>query len=295
MTQEEQARIAKEKADKQRAVLPGTNTLLMGPAGTGKTHAIGTIVDLGFEVFYFAFEAGSESLLGYWTDRGLPVPSNLHIITVKAASASWLDMAGSVQSVNKLAYESLKKMTDPKRGQYNQFEIFLRSFNDVTDDDGNKYGCIDSFGPGKVVVIDGLTGLSDACMKTVVGGKADRDMKDWGLAQNLLENFLRKITSDCQFHFILLSHVEREVDQVLGGVKLMVSTLGKALPPKLPSMFSDVILAVRKVDKWYWDTASALADVKTRNLPISNTNAPTFKTIIDKWKSRGGEFEVATK
>lgn len=271
--------------------VPGVNVLLMGPAGTGKTYSIGTLVDTGIEVFYFAFESGAESLRGYWTDRGLEIPKNLHITTVKGPAASWLEMADSVGYVNKLSYDSLKKMSDPNRNKYTQFEQFLRTFNDVTDDDGKKYGCIDTWGPEKAVVIDGLTGLSDAAMKAVIGGKADRDMKDWGLAQNLLENFLRRICDNCSSHFILLAHVEREVDQILGGVKLMVSTLGKALPPKLPSMFSDVILAVRNADKWSWDTASALADVKTRNLPISSGNQPDFKLIIDKWKSRGGRID----
>lgn len=274
----------------EKSALPGCNVLLMGPAGTGKTYSIGTLVDTGIEVFFFAFEAGSEALLGYWTDRGLKVPENLHIITVKSAVASWTEMADSAGYVNKLAYESLKKMADPNRSKYTQFEQFLRTFNDVTDDKGVKYGCIDKWGLDRAIVIDGLTGLSDAAMKAVIGGKADRDQKDWGLSQNLLENFLRKITSDCPCHFILLAHVEREVDQILGGVKLMVSTLGKALPPKLPSMFSDVILAVRNTDKWFWDTASPIADVKTRNLPIAAQNQPTFKSILDKWKSRGGRI-----
>ena len=58
--------------------LPGVNVLLMGPSGTGKTHSIGTLVDLGIDVFYLALEAGMESLLGYWTDRGKEVPANLH-------------------------------------------------------------------------------------------------------------------------------------------------------------------------------------------------------------------------
>ena len=269
--------------------LPGVNVLLMGPAGTGKTHSIGTLVETGIEVFYFAFESGSESLRGYWTDRGLVVPANLHITTVKSAVASWSDMADAAGYVNRLSYESLKKTTDPNRAKYNQFEQFLRTFNDVVDDSGAHYGCIDTWGPERAIVIDGLTGLSNAAMKAVIGGKADRDQKDWGLAQNLLENFLRRICDDCPCHFILLAHVERETDMILGGVKLMVSTLGKALPPKLPSMFSDVILTERKGVKWLWNTASMLADVKTRNLPISETNEPTFASIISKWKSRGGK------
>jgi AAA domain len=268
----------------------GVNVLLMGPAGTGKTHSIGTLVETGIEVFYFAFESGAESLRGFWADKGKEIPANLHITTVKGPAASWSEMADSVGYVNRLAYDSLKKMTDPNRNKYTQFEMFLRTFNDVTDDSGNKFGCIDTWDAGRAIVIDGLTGLSDAAMKAVIGGKADRDQKDWGLAQNLLENFLRRICDNCPCHFILLAHVEREVDQILGGVKLMVSTLGKALPPKLPSMFSDVILAVRTADIWTWDTASALADVKTRNLPISSKNQPDFKLIIDKWKSRGGRI-----
>lgn len=268
--------------------LPGFNVLLMGPTGTGKTHSIGTLVDTGIEVFYFAFESGAESLLGYWTDKGKPVPPNLHIITVHSASASWLEMADSVGQVNRLSYESLKKISDPSRSKYDQLEKFFRTFNDVTDDSGNKFGCVDTWTPKRAIVIDGLTGLSNAAMKTVIGGKADRDQKDWGLAQNILESFLRRVCDDCKAHFILLAHVERETDMVLGGVKLMVSTLGQKLPPKLPPMFSDVILTVREGTKWSWSTANPLADLKTRNLPVADGISPDFGQILAKWKSRGG-------
>lgn len=66
----------------------------------------------------------------------------------------------------------------------------------------------------------------------------------------------------------------------------MASTLGKALAPKIPAMFSDVILTVRNGDKWSWDTASALADLKTRNLPIKADQPPSFAPIVAKWKAR---------
>ena len=44
--------------------LPGVNVLLMGPAGTGKTHSLGTLVEAGIEVFYLGLESGLE-LAGY--------------------------------------------------------------------------------------------------------------------------------------------------------------------------------------------------------------------------------------
>ena len=80
--------------------------------------------------------------------------------------------------------------------------------------------------------------------------------------------------------------VEREVDQVLGGLKLTVSTLGKALAPKIPAMFSDVILTERNGDKWAWNVASSTADVKTRNLPLRSDLSPSFAQILDKWIAR---------
>lgn len=79
---------------------------------------------------------------------------------------------------------------------------------------------------------------------------------------------------------------QREVDQILGGLKLTVSTLGKALAPKIPAMFSDVVLTERSGDKWTWNVASSTADVKTRNLALKSDLVPTFSQILDKWIAR---------
>lgn len=279
----------------QTISLPGVNVMLMGPSGTGKTHAIGTLVDAGLDVFYFAYEAGSETLVGYFTDRGLPVPPNLHICTVRAPTASFLEMADAVRYVNTLSFEGLIKQVDPSKSKYNQLEQFLRNFNDVTDDTGRKWGDVQSWDSSRALVIDGLTGLCDSAMKACIGGKFARDQKDWGLAQNIVEGILRKITSESKYHFVLISHVERETDPNGGGLKLMASALGRALAPKLPAMFSDVVLAKRIGRDFWWDTEDPAADLKTRNLPISGKIPPSFAAIIDKWKSRGGAIDSSRK
>lgn len=267
--------------------LPGVNVLLMGPSGTGKTHSIGTLVDLGIEVFYLALEAGMESLLGYWTDRGKEVPKNLHWHKVAAPTASFGDMIQNAKNINMLNLDSLAKMTDPNKSKHNQFISILEAMNNFPDDrTGEKFGAVNLWDQSRVLVIDGMTGLAQAAMSLVVGGKAVRNQSDWGIAQDQVEKFTRMVCDNCACHFVLLSHVERETDAVLGGVKLMVSTLGKALAPKFPAMFSDVILTERSGDKWTWNTASAMADVKTRNLPIKSDNPPDFKLVFDKWISR---------
>lgn len=284
-----------DQTPSQSISLPGVNVMLMGPSGTGKTHAIGTLVDAGLDVFYFAYEAGSETLVGYFTDRGLPVPPNLHICTVRAPTASFLEMADAVRYVNTLSFEGLIKQVDPSKSKYNQLEQFLRNFNDVTDDTGKKWGDVQSWDSSRALVIDGLTGLCDSAMKACIGGKFARDQKDWGLAQNIVEGILRKITSESKYHFVLISHVERETDPNGGGLKLMASALGRALAPKLPAMFSDVVLAKRIGRDFWWDTEDPAADLKTRNLPISGKIPPSFAAIIDKWKSRGGAIDSSRK
>ncbi len=269
--------------------LPGVNVLLMGPAGTGKTHAIGTLVDAGIEVFYLALEPGLEALLGYYTDRGQSIPDNLHWHLQEAPKASFLELMDTATKINTMSLDSLAKMPDPNRMKHNQFIELLRTLNDFPDDrTGKKFGSVNEWTPKRALVIDGMAGLSRAAMALVVGGKAVKSQSDWGIAQDQIEKLVRMLCDNCPCHFVLIAHVERETDQILGGVKLMVSTLGKALAPKLPPMFSDVILTVRQGDKWTWDTANVMADLKTRNLPISSNNTPTFASIITKWKSRGG-------
>lgn len=263
--------------------------MLMGPAGSGKTHALGTLVDSGIEVFYLALEPGLESLLGYWTDRGKPVPDNLRWHTLKAPDVSFNDMLANATKVNTLSLESLAKMADPDRGRHNQFLKLFSCLNDFEDQrTGTKYGPVNDWTTSRCLVIDSLTGLNNAALSLVVGGKPVRSQSDWGIAQQQLEGLLRKLCDGCNCHFVLLAHVERESDMVLGGVKLMASTLGKALAPKIPAMFSDVILTVRNGDKWSWDTANVMADLKTRNLPIKADNPPSFLPIVAKWRARGG-------
>ncbi len=276
-----------ETSFKPPFALPGVNVMLMGPAGTGKTYSVGTLVDSGIDVFYLSIESGMESLLGYWKDRNLEIPKNLHWHKLAAPAADLTQMIANAKNINTLTLDSLAKMTDPNKSKHNQFISLLTALNDFPDDrTGDKYGPVNLWDQSRVLVIDGATGISQCAMALVVGGKAVRNQSDWGIAQDQVEKIIRMLCDNCPCHFVLLAHVERETDAILGGIKLMVSTLGKALAPKLPSMFSDVILTARSGDKWLWDTASAMADVKTRNLPIKSDNPPTFKTIMEKWLSR---------
>jgi hypothetical protein len=272
--------------------LSGIKDLLMGPAGTGKTHSIGTLVDAGLEVFYVDLENGLESLIGYYTDNGKQLPENLHWFKIGQPKSGISALLDSARRVNTLSYETLCKAVDPNRASYNQYLLFLSALGKFVDDrTGNEFGAVNEWDANRVLVIDGMTQLANICIKNMVGGKPAYAQNEWGVSQNQLMDLLTFLCNQCNCHVVVLAHVDREVDQISGGTKLMVSSLGKALYSKLPSLFSDVILSVREGAKWTWDTSTPLADIKTRNLPIRSGLEPSFQPVIDRWRSRSKGME----
>lgn len=265
----------------------GMKVLLMGPAGTGKTFSIGSLVETGIEVFYLALEPGLASLKGYFTDKKKEIPSNLHWHVLDPATASFEDMLDMAGKINTLSYDSLTKMTDPKRSRYNQFITLLSVLNNFTcHRTGESFGSVDNWGPNRALVIDGLAGINQAAMTLVVGARPAKSQPDWQVAQDLIDKLIRKLSYACACHFILIAHVERETDQVLGGSRIMPSTLGRALAPKFPSIFTEAILTVREGTSWLWDTANSQADVKATNLPFAAKNPASFIPLVERWKQR---------
>lgn len=279
------------------SLLQGVNVLLEGPTGTGKTFSIGTLVESGVEVFFTGLEAGNEALLGYFADRGKPIPDNLHWhILDMARKDGFIALANTAQQIGSMTFESMTKIQDFTRMQNNPFERVLRLMNNWKDQrTGLEFGPVDTWGPNRVVVLDGMTGLTSFAKGMVVGAKPVMSPADIGVTQDQLERFIKYCCDGCKCHFILLSHVEREVDQLVGGTKITVSTIGRALAPKIPPMFSDVILATRNGTEWLWNTSNMMTDLKTRNLPYSEKIAPDFRQIMEKWKSRGGRFSPTVK
>lgn len=277
-----------------RSPLAGVNVLVEGPTGTGKTTALRTLVDAGLETFVLFTESGLESFAGAWKDRNEEIPASVHWHVVKRPEANFSSMAEDASRINTLALESLAKLTDPNRSKHNQFIELLRALADFEDQrTGRKYGPVDSWGTGRVLAIDSLTGINPIALSLVVGGKPVKSQSDWGIAQDQIEKVIRQLCDGCRCHFVLTAHVEREIDQVFGGVKLTVSTLGRALAPKIPPMFSDVVLSYREGTNFFWSTDNAQADLKARNLPIKSGLSQDFRQIVEKWKSRGGLVEAA--
>jgi len=278
------------------SLLSGVNVLLEGPTGTGKTYSIGTLADTGVETFVLFTENGLETLMGYYADRGKPVPTNVHWHQLPRSGVDFKVLADSANKINTYSTDALYKMQDNDRAKHNQFVALLQALADFPDDrTGARFGPVDRWGPDRCVVLDSLTGINPIAMSLVVGGKPVKSQAEWGIAQDQIEKLIRQLTDGCKCHFVLTAHVERELD-ALGQSKITVSTLGQKLAPKLPPLFSDVILAVKNgPGKYSWSTSAAGVDLKCRNLPDSENIPPTFAQILEKWRSRGGRLTAQVK
>lgn len=265
----------------------GFNIILEGPSGTGKTHSLGTLVDIGLEVFVLFLEAGQETLLGYYTDKGREIPSNLHIHTLRNRTATFADLKDSARKANTLTHKTIQEMIDPYRNKYDSYHHILDCLNNFTDQrTGEIFGAVDTWGTDRALCLDGLSGVNRAAKQLIVGGKAVTSLTEWGQAQFYVEELLQSLCNGCRCHFVLIAHQEKEDDPISGTSKKTVATLGKALAPKIPQIFSDVVLAVRNGDKYHWSTADTQTDLKHRNLPLSGSISPDFALAHNKWLSR---------
>lgn len=273
--------------------LAGPKVLIEGPSGSGKTYSLGTLVDWAarqpkpLDVFVIFTENGLETLLGYWRDRGLAVPANLHWHVVRTPALPLESLIDSAKKVGMLNYEAVTKMVDPDRSKNNPWEKFLTALSSFPDDrTGQKFGNIGQWGANTILACDSLTETANACMRMVIGSKPTASQPDYGVAQNNLMNWLRYMTQAFQGTFVLTAHVQRQVNEVTGATQLMTKAIGKAMADDIPPLFSDTIYTVREGTAWYWDTAMSNVDTKTRNLPIASKIKPDFGQIMDKWAER---------
>lgn len=275
------------------AGLDGPKIILEGPSGSGKTYAIGTLVDWAARqspprpVHVIFTENGLETLLGYWTRRKQPVPANLRYHVVRTPALSLAALTEGAKKVGQLSYEALTKSIDPDRAKNNPWEKFLITLADVPDDrTGTKHGNIGEWGPDTILVNDSLSETANACIRMVIGNKPTTSQPDYGVAQNNLINWLRYMTQAFRGTFVITAHVQRQINEITGTTQLMTKAIGKALADDIPQLFSETIYTSREGTNWWWDTAAANVDTKTRYLPIASKIQPNFAQIMDEWLAR---------
>lgn len=271
--------------------LAGPKVLLESPSGKGKTYSLGTLADWAArqdpprEMFILFTENGLEALLRYYADRGTKPPACLHW-HVSLTPVLGLDaLIGAAKDSGSMSYELLTKAIDPERSKNNPWEKFLRVLTDVPcDRTGKTYGNIGTWDNTRILVNDSLSETAIACFKMVLGRNLTAAPPQYQVAQNNLINWLRYMTQSLQCTFVITAHVQRIIDEIGQTAKVMTKTMiGKALGDDIPQLFSEAIYATQEGGKFYWSTAEAGVDTKTRYLPIQGKIEPNFALIMDKW------------
>jgi hypothetical protein len=266
------------------------SSLLMGAAGAGKTTSLVTYIEAGLELFVIGTEPNFvDSLLDSMKARNLPI-DRLHWHAISPVAAGWTAINQMLMTVNAMSYEDITKL---KQGIKKEEQKSLKDMLDTIqnfkcDRTGVAFGDATLWDDTRALALDSLSGFSLMSMANTVGLKPAIHQGEWGVAMNVIEQVLLKITSDARCFFTLTAHIEKEIDQIGGGTKVMVSTLGAKLAPKIPKFFSEVIWARRQLNSpnFIWSTISNDADLKNRALPIGTDLKPSFVPIVEAHKRR---------
>lgn len=247
------------------------NCILVGPIGTGKTSALATIKG---PLYVLATEPG--------IDRILEHSPQTHWHYIAPANPDWSVMAKNANMVNTMTQDQLMKMAGVNRQEYRQFIEVLNTCGDFKCDVcSQSFGAVDLLPEGSTFAVDGLSGLSIMSMDLVAGGKPTKTQPDWGTAMDNIERFVSKCTGSTKCNFVLISHLDREVNELTGATQLMVSTLGRKLAPRIPRFFDEVVYCYREGSSFWWSSIQDMVDLKVRRLPFADKIKPDLMQLFD--------------
>lgn len=272
--------------------IPAPSILLMGETGAGKTYSIRTLLDCGITPFILFTDPG----MGVLGDAGgSPGQCKIHWKYIPPYNPDWATLIGNTKKINTLSMKALADMPDMDKQKYGQFvDVYGCLSNFTCDRCQQSFGAVDDWGLDRAIIIDNMSGLSKLAMDMVAGGKPTKSQQNWGVAMDNLENFCLKFSTGIHAWSILIAHMEHETDEVSGTTRLMVSTLGRKLSPKIPRTFDEVIEAYRVGDEFWWGTSSTKAATKSRYLGLSNRLQPSFRQVQEAWKKMGGHIKEVT-
>jgi hypothetical protein len=266
------------------------SVLLEGASGSGKTSSIVTLLRAGLEVFVIGTEPGFvDSLIDRARELGVSL-DRLHWMSVLPATEGWDALDEVTAKIGSLDFEGLSKIKgigkDKTRVPAIKLLSALKDFR--CERSMQSFGSFTTWGHDRVLVVDSLSGLSIIAWYLTVGNKPTGAPGEWNIAMNYIEALLMKISSDRKCYFVLIAHVEKEMDEITGVNRIMTSTLGRKLAPKIPRFFSEVVYAQRTTatPNFRWSTIDANADLKNRILPVSNVLLPDFVPVVEGHRRR---------
>lgn len=263
-------------------------TFLLAPTGRGKTDSLLTFIEAGVELFVASTESnGVETLLRSCRRRGLDI-NKLHWRQCQPTNMDMAAMISSADQLNRKSVSDMQKIDNPgvlQKAKYRTYITLLETVaNFKCQRTGLEYGDVTQWGDDRAFVIDSLSGLNLMMTQLQIGNRGTLTLPDYNVCQITLENLIVTLCA-CNCFFVLTGHIEREKDEITGKVKIMASTIGQKLAPKLPIHFSEVVLAQRNGQEFTWSTTDQEGEWKARALPWSDKIRPDFGQIVKAYRA----------
>jgi len=277
----------------QKSPFGGPKVFLIGPQGTGKTTSLRTLLKVpGIKHIRALFTEPRYDVLGKdvldkidWAYIGT-VPKKM------VGKNHWQVLESVAKSINVMGNDKLQGMNKMEAPSYTQWMEVIAMMNDFRDSKGRSHGDVSKWGTDTVLWLDSWSGLTEMATTLQSGAKPLLTQPDYGVIMRHLKHFLDVLITTTTCSVIITGHIEMEPTPE-GGMKYMISTIGKKLAPTLGINFSDVIRTKRVGTQFLWDTADTNSDLKHSNLPLSSTIEPDFTRLFDTWQQKGGIFTPA--
>lgn len=213
--------------------------LYLGDGGTGKTGSLCALAAAGFTVRILDLDGMAGVIRDFVTNPVSPY--------LKALPPHWTaDMVKGVAS--RISYVTIQETYHAVQGRkLPKGEAWGKIVEQLGDwkDDGKSWGKPDSWGKDSILVLDGLTRLSEAawnrqlCMNGRMAGRPEQN--DYWQAQQLIDGVLGELrTLGC--HVIIICHIDY-IEQDNKLTRGFAKTVGKALSPKLNRDFPHILQA----------------------------------------------------
>lgn len=268
-------------------VLPAPKILLMGDPGGGKTYSAGLLARHVKKLCVLFTEQGSETYYDekFPADLRAKIGKDIHFMQIAPGDTAMKTILDNALTISRLSYSALTELPAQNRDKVLEFLEIVKGMMDFKCMvSGQNLGPVELFPNDWAFVFDGFSGMNTAARHLTIGTKPTLHQGEWGVAMQIEEELIDKMCNGLKCWVVCVSHMDREPDEVTGGVKVYPGLLGKKLGPKVPRKFSEVIECKRMDTKWVWSNKSQNISTKFRALPLSDSITPDWKPIVDNFQ-----------
>lgn len=264
-------------------MIPGFNCIVMGPTGRGKTTSIRTLPHAGLQTFVLFTEPGMDKIVDLhgWAHWAYVPP---HI-------EGWDVHLSRARTLQSMTWDSLAKQgDDPHRARYDAWIRLYPVFANFTCVEcGEQFGDVTTWGPDRVLVVDGLSGINQASLDFCKGGAVgDEYGRRRGVAADQVYSLCGQTLAFLNCHYVLIAHARQSFFEDQRMVKTSVDILGKATVSSWARAFQDILVADYDQSGYYWSNLLPDADVKAGYLSPSPRLEQSFVPLVEAWRARAG-------